>query len=93
MTQESSSQCPVMGGIRRHTQAGALSNKDWWPEQLNLQVLNQNSQQSNPMSADFNYGEEFLKVNLQELRADVEKVMTTSQSWWPADYGHYGPLF
>jgi len=82
-----------MGGIRRHTEAGALSNKDWWPEQLNLQILNQNSRQSNPMAPEFNYGEEFLKVNLEELRADVEQVMKTSQSWWPADYGHYGPLF
>lgn len=85
--------CPVMGGIRRHTQAGALSNSDWWPNQLNLKILNQNSPLIDPMGKDFNYSEEFKKLDLNELRKDIEKVMTTSQDWWPADYGHYGPLF
>ncbi len=95
---DSISKCPVMGeglatGSRRHTAAGALSNRDWWPNQLNLQILHQNSPQSDPMGEDFNYAEEFLKVDLDALRKDIEAVMTTSQDWWPADYGHYGPLF
>ena len=81
--------CPVLGGS---TTAGTLSNRDWWPEQLNLQILHQNSALSSPMDSDFNYAEEFTKVDLHELRKDVVKVLTTSQDWWPADYGHYGPL-
>jgi catalase-peroxidase len=87
------SKCPVMGGMRRHTQAGALSNSDWWPESLNLKILSQNSPLVDPMGADFNYAEEFKKVDLAALRTDIEAVMTTSQPWWPADFGHYGPLF
>ncbi len=87
------SQCPVMNGTHRHTAAGALSNRDWWPNQLNLQILHQNSSLSNPMGKEFNYAEEFKKVDLNALKKDIEAVMTTSQDWWPADYGHYGPLF
>ncbi len=71
----------------------AMSNRDWWPEQLNLSVLHQNSPASDPMGVDFNYAEEFRKVDLAELKKDIVEVMTTSQDWWPADYGHYGPLF
>jgi catalase-peroxidase len=85
--------CPVMASMRRHTQAGAMSNSDWWPNQLNLKILNQNSPLIDPMGKEFNYSEEFKKLDLTELRKDIEKVMTTSQDWWPADYGHYGPLF
>ena len=86
--------CPVMNGAaQRHTAAGALSNADWWPNQLNLRILHQNSALTSPMHSDFDYAEEFQKVNLDELKQDIEQVMTTSQSWWPADYGHYGPLF
>ncbi|MCB0329757.1 MAG: catalase/peroxidase HPI [Bdellovibrionales bacterium] len=88
----SASQCPVMNGVPRHTQAGALSNSDWWPDSLNLKILNQNSPLINPMGEEFNYAEEFKKVDLAALKKDIENVLTTSQSWWPADYGHYGPL-
>jgi catalase-peroxidase len=90
---ENASKCPVMNGAHRHTAAGALSNRDWWPNQLNLQILHQNSSLSNPMGKEFNYAEEFKKLDLHALKKDIEAVMTTSQDWWPADYGHYGPLF
>ena len=87
--------CPVMGAstspAQRHTAAGAMSNRDWWPNQLNLHILHQNSSLSNPMGADFNYAEEFKKLDLAALKKDLEALMTTSQDWWPADYGHYGP--
>jgi len=73
--------------------ARALSNRDWWPNQLNLNVLHQHSPLSNPLGEEFNYAEEFKKLDLGALKKDIEAVMTTSQDWWPADYGHYGPLF
>ena len=73
--------------------ARARSNRDWWPNQLNLEILHQNSPLSNPMGKEFNYAEEFKKLDLDALKKDIEAVMTTSQDWWPADYGHYGPLF
>ncbi|MCP4461207.1 MAG: catalase/peroxidase HPI [Planctomycetaceae bacterium] len=86
--------CPVMNGAaQRHTAAGAFSNADWWPNQLNLKMLHQNSAMTSPMHAGFNYAEEFQKIDLNELKQDIEEVMTTSQEWWPADYGHYGPFF
>jgi len=88
--------CPVMGATPepyRNTAAGALSNKDWWPNQLNLRILRQNSAKSNPMGEDYNYAEEFKKLDLNALKKDINTLMTTSQEWWPADYGHYGPLF
>ncbi len=91
MTTES--KCPVMGGNYTHTKAGASSNRDWWPNQLNLQILHQNSPLSDPMDEDFNYAEEFKSLDLNALKQDIDKLMTTSQDWWPADYGHYGPLF
>lgn len=69
------------------------TNQDWWPNQLNLQVLHQHSERSNPMSPDFDYAEEFKSLDVEALKQDVLEVMTTSQDWWPADYGHYGPLF
>ncbi|MBL9155468.1 MAG: catalase/peroxidase HPI [Verrucomicrobiales bacterium] len=91
------SQCPVMGnvlpGAYRHTAAGAMSNRDWWPEQINLQMLHQNSEKSNPVGTAFNYAEEFQKLDFAALKKDLQELMTTSQDWWPADYGHYGPLF
>ena len=80
-------------GTHRHTLAGALGNRDWWPNQLNLEILHQNSPLASPMGKEFNYAEEFKKVDLNALKKDIEAVMTTSQDWWPADYGHYGPLF
>ena len=84
------SKCPVMG----HSHArGTIANQRWWPNQLNLKTLHQNSPQSNPMGVDFNYIKAFKTLDLDELKQDIDKVMTTSQEWWPADYGHYGPLF
>jgi catalase-peroxidase len=91
MTTES--KCPVLGGSHRHTAVGATANQHWWPNQLNLKVLHQNSPQSDPMGEAFNYAEEFKTLDLDALKQDIEAVMTTSQDWWPADYGHYGPLF
>ncbi|MBX3433159.1 MAG: catalase/peroxidase HPI [Pirellulales bacterium] len=89
--------CPVMEGVRpasaRHTAAGAMSTSDWWPNQLNLKILHQNSPGGNPLGADFSYAEEFAKLDLDALKQDLRELMTTSQDWWPADYGHYGPLF
>ncbi|HEY8695575.1 MAG TPA: catalase-peroxidase, partial [Chloroflexota bacterium] len=70
-----------------------MSNQDWWPNQVNLKVLRRNSPLSNPMSEDFNYAEELKTLDVNALVKDVDAVMTTSQDWWPADYGHYGPLF
>jgi catalase-peroxidase len=87
------SKCPVMGGARRHTAAGAMSNQQWWPNQLNLKVLHQNSALSNPMGEDFNYAEAFKSLDLEAVKQDLFALMTDSQEWWPADYGHYGPFF
>lgn len=81
--------CPVTG----KTAGGGRSNRDWWPNQLNMNILHQNSQKSNPMEKDFNYAEEFKKLDYQSLKKDLYDLMTDSQDWWPADYGHYGPLF
>jgi catalase-peroxidase len=77
----------------RHTAAGHTSNRDWWPNQLNLQILHQNSSKSNPMGEDFDYAKEFKSLDLNALRSDIKVLLTTSQDWWPADYGNYGPLF
>src|SRR3984957_17639422 len=84
--------CPVVGA-RRQTAGGARTNKDWWPNLLNLKILHQNSPLSDPMDKDFNYAQEFKSLDLNALIKDLHALMTTSQSWWPADYGHYGPLF
>ena len=81
------SKCPVV-----HSTEGR-SNRDWWPDELDLRKLKQNPAMANPMGEDFNYAEEFKTLDLDALRRDIEAVMTTSQNWWPADYGHYGPLF
>ena len=85
--------CPVMHGGIKHTTFGVRSNRDWWPKQLNLKILHQNSALLNPMGPAFNYAEAFKTVDLDELRKDLFALMTDSQEWWPADYGHYGPFF
>ena len=85
--------CPVTGKTRKDISGGGNSNKDWWPNQLNLKILHQNSSLSNPMGVEFNYSEEFKKLDLEEIKKDLYTLMTDSQDWWPADYGHYGPFF
>jgi catalase-peroxidase len=87
-TDKSAGKCPVM-----HTTVGARSNRDWWPNQLNLKILHQNSSLSDPMGETFDYAEEFKKLDLKALKHDLTALMTDSQAWWPADFGHYGPLF
>ena len=90
MTDEST--CPVSGGANTHL-AGSQPNDKWWPNQLNLGLLHQGSTLANPLDGDFDYAEEFLTLDLDAVKRDIEAVMTTSQVWWPADYGHYGPFF
>jgi catalase-peroxidase len=88
--------CPFTGAVagpRRHTVAGAPTNAGWWPEQLNLKILHQNSSLSNPMDKEFDYAKEFKTLDLNAVIKDLQALMTDSQSWWPADYGHYGPFF
>jgi catalase-peroxidase len=85
--------CPVSGGPRRHTVAGAPTNAGWWPDQLNLKILHQHSPLSDPMDKEFNYAEEFKSLDLDAVIGDLHALMTASQEWWPADYGHYGPFF
>jgi catalase-peroxidase len=101
------SQCPVTGALQTlanftassadssygSTAAGTMSNGDWWPNQLNLRILHQNSSQSNPMGESFDYAAEFSTLDLAAVKRDIMELMTTSQDWWPADYGHYGPFF
>jgi catalase-peroxidase len=82
-----------MGGANKPTAGGGRSIRDWWPNQLNLKILHQHSHMSNPMGEEFNYAEEFKKLDLEALKNDLHALMTDSQDWWPADYGHYGPLF
>ena len=92
---EKSSGCPVDHGrpAGTHMPVGVMTNRDWWPNQLNLSVLHQHAPASNPMGPAFHYAEEFKKLDLDALKADLTALMTDSQSWWPADYGHYGPFF
>jgi catalase-peroxidase len=85
--------CPFPSGAPRNTLAGARTNADWWPDQLNLKILNQNSPLSNPMGEAFNYAEQFRSLDLNTVVKDLHALMTDSQDWWPADYGHYGPFF
>ncbi|MCG6862254.1 MAG: catalase/peroxidase HPI [Chromatiaceae bacterium] len=87
-TDTNAGKCPVM-----HTISGVKSNRDWWPNQLNLKLLQQNCPQSNPLGEAFNYADEFEKLDLEAVKQDLYALMTDSQDWWPADYGHYGPLF
>lgn len=85
--------CPVTGHSRKTLSGDGTKNKDWWPNQLNLGILRQNSSLSDPMGKGFNYAEEFKKLDLEAVKKDLYALMTDSQDWWPADYGHYGPLF
>jgi catalase-peroxidase len=88
------SKCPVTGATQKHSVGtGGTKNRDWWPNQLKLNVLRQHSSLSDPMGEDFNYAKEFKSLNLEAIKKDLHKVMTDSQDWWPADFGHYGPLF
>lgn len=87
------SKCPFSSGILKMTAGGGTSNRDWWPNRLNLDILRQHSTLSDPMGEDFNYAEEFKTLDLEAVKKDLYDLMTDSQDWWPADYGHYGPLF
>jgi len=87
------SKCPVVDGTHGHAAVGAMANQRWWPNQLNVQILHQNSHLSNPIGTEFNYAEEFRKLDLAAVKKDLAALMTDSQDWWPADFGHYGPLF
>ena len=87
------SKCPFTGATSKKTAGAGQSNRDWWPNQLKLNILRQNSSLSNPMGEGFNYAEEFKSLDLDTVKKDIIELMTTSQDWWPADYGHYGPFF
>lgn len=85
--------CPVMHGPGRHTIAGARNNASWWPNQLNLKILHQHSEKSNPYGKSLDYAKAFKGLELDAVIKDLHALMTDSQEWWPADYGHYGPFF
>ncbi|MCY3671235.1 MAG: catalase-peroxidase, partial [Alphaproteobacteria bacterium] len=87
------SRCPVMHGALGNAAGGGTSNRDWWPNRLRLDVLHQHSALSNPMGENFDYSEDFRSLDLDAVKKDIFELMTVSQHWWPADYGHYGPLF
>ncbi len=94
MTNNEEAKCPFTGASAKKTTAGnGIKNNDWWPHQLKLNILRQHSSLSNPMDEEFNYTEAFKSLDLQAVKKDIVEVMTTSQDWWPADYGHYGPFF
>ena len=90
---EPENKCPVSHGSNSQHTNGAVSNNQWWPEQLNLNILHQHDSKSDPMDENFDYREEFKKIDYDALKQDLHDLMTDSQDWWPADYGHYGPFF
>ena len=90
---EENGKCPVSHGSNSQHSLGSMANNQWWPDQLNLSILHQHDNKSNPMDKDFDYREEFKKLDYDALKKDLNDLMTDSQAWWPADYGHYGPLF
>ena len=85
--------CPFSGTVLNQGAGGGTRNRDWWPNQLKLNILRQHSSLSNPMGESFNYAEEFKSLDLNAVKKDIVSLMTKSQDWWPADYGHYGPFF
>ena len=89
----SEGKCPVTGKTNPAASGRGRMNRDWWPNQLNLGILHQHSSKSNPMGEKFNYAEEFKKLDLAAVKKDLIALMTDSKDWWPADWGHYGPLF
>ena len=93
MNTESAAKCPFSGGMSKHSAGGGTSNREWWPNMLRLNILRQHSPASNPMGGEFNYREEFKTLDLDAVKKDIFDLMTNSQDWWPADYGHYGPFF
>ena len=93
MSDNTEAKCPVMHGAMTSNSSTGQSNKDWWPDALNLNILHQHDRKSNPLGDDFNYREEFQKLDYAALKKDLNDLMTDSQDWWPADYGHYGPFF
>src|SRR6188768_847390 len=90
---KSDAKCPFHGGALKQTAGGGTRNRDWWPNQLKLNILRQHSSLSNPMDKEFNYKEAFSTLDLEALKKDLQELMTDSQDWWPADFGHYGGLF
>ncbi len=92
-TMNGEGKCPFTGGALKQTAGNGTSNRDWWPNQLKLNILRQHSSLSNPMDESFNYAKEFKSLDLKALKKDINELMTKSQDWWPADYGHYGPFF
>src|ERR1039457_7477423 len=89
----SESKCPVISGAVKHSADHGKSIRDWWPDKLNLNILRQHSSKSNPMGKEFNYIKEFKKLDFDAVKKDLFDLMTDSQDWWPADFGHYGPFF
>ena len=87
------SKCPVSHGASDQHTNRAQTNKEWWPDQVNLSILHQHDKKTNPMDENFDYKEEFQNLDYDALKKDLNDLMTDSQDWWPADYGHYGPFF
>ena len=90
---EENGKCPVSHGANSQHSLGSMSNNQWWPDQLNLSILHQHDTKSDPMEEGFDFREEFKKLDFDALKKDLNNLMTDSQDWWPADYGHYGPFF
>jgi catalase-peroxidase len=93
MENNNAAKCPFSGGMIKQSAGAGQVNRDWWPHQLKLNILRQHSELSNPLDKDFDYAAAFESLDLAAVKKDIEACMTTSQDWWPADYGHYGPFF